>query len=276
MIKSKWMNNNVLGSISKETDKYLHIEQPSSFNAADGSSNLTKAGKFDFELFNNLWGNFEFEEWILKNSEKSWDPSRCVTDYLIDEAVDQQIKSKLERLSKLKSHTEQVNQEKKKERIKKLNEINSKMNNNSQGPVTTFLPYDNPDLVGLRRRSRGLLYTENTELIKYQKRIGIPITKPETNLSYPSIVPSMEPLGKPIGKPTDKPVIPLPGQASGYPSMKGYHSSNMVPSPYPAAGLSQTQAPSPHSAYPSMGSHTPGARPDGRTNSGIKRWFGFN
>ena len=58
----------------------------------------------------------------------------------------------------------------KKERLKKLEEINKKMGDDPRVPKTPFLPYDNINKVGDgRTRSRGLMYQENLELQKYQK-----------------------------------------------------------------------------------------------------------
>ena len=125
--QSQWMNASMPTTMSKDIDKYLWIEQPSTFGKDESGNNVIKAEKFDFDLFSNSWGVFELEQWILTNQSRSWDPTKCISDYLTNEAVDEQFKSKLARLNQLKARTEKLDQDMKKERLKKLNDINKKM-----------------------------------------------------------------------------------------------------------------------------------------------------
>ena len=118
-----------------------------------------------------------------------------------------------------------------------------------------FVPYDQSD-ASTRRRSRGLTFEENIELIKYQKRLGIHVKQSQP--SYPSI--ASQPVGKPISAPasqsnTFNTPSPYPAAYGGYPQMS--QSAASYPSGYPAAGYPQP---------------TP---PKVEESAGILKWFGF-
>lgn len=258
-------------SVSKDIDKYLNIEHPLSKGKASTESSTGRDDHFDFDLFVNSWGTFEFEQWILTNQSRSWDSKLCLTDYLINEAVDQQFNSKLDRLNQLKAQTDKLDQEMKKERLRKLSEINKKMRNWLQ-EEEPFVAYENMDNSILRRRSRGLTFEENTELMKYQKRSGIHIKSTQA-VSYPSIPTGSNTSSAPSGgsassktgsfrsttgnssqtypnyPQANQPTSSFNGAAGGYPT--GYPSSN------PPAGYPQP------------------VPPRAEESSGIMRWFGF-
>lgn len=187
-----------------------------------------------------------------------------MNDFLANEAVDEQIKSKLTRLNKISKEHERIEKEMKSERLNKLNEINNRMGHSEYTEVKPFLPYDNAEEVGMRQRSRGLTYEEATELQKYQKSIGAPIHP--SKCDYPSITEYEKPLGKPIGKPPANPVFPIPGhmgQGHGYPSLP---TPGKVPS-Y-SSGSQTTRNVPPPQPQPVA----PGAQKRG---SGFKKLFGF-
>ena len=165
-----------------------------------------------------------------------------------------------------------------------------------------YLPYDDINKIGKRKRRRGLTYLENTELQKYQNRKGIPAFKPQPkNYSHSH---NYSKLGKPLGKPTQSPILPLPGQTNPPPRCPQTATSQLSkthqflqpsPNPYPAPySLSQTsKMPPPPPGYPGQ-AHTQGypsqtppppipAHPSALNTShkekkkakGMKRWFGF-
>jgi hypothetical protein len=163
---NKWMSVNLKEDTTKQTDEYLTIEQPSTMTG--GGSDI-KEDKFDFDLFSNLWANFELEQWILDNSYRSWDTDQWVTQYLAEEAVDHQIETKLTRLTKMKKETEKLCFEMKQDRLNQIGEISKKMDNFSVSDAHPFSPYEDPDKVRPIRRRSILPFHQNTELIKYQK-----------------------------------------------------------------------------------------------------------
>ena len=180
------------------------------------------------------------------------------------------METKLNRLKKIKRETEKVNRELKMERLKQIEEINRKMGNVTLKDAKPFLPYDDPDKTGLRRRSRGLTFAENEALKQYQISHGLPVHKPEPkNPAYPSS--HTAPLPKPIGKPTKTPVMPLPSGQPSYPNLSQpqSHSTSMYQAPqptYPSQPQPITRANTANSLESSYKSKKP---------TGIKKWFGF-
>jgi hypothetical protein len=291
---NQWMKVSLNeGNASKQTDNYLTIEQPSTMT---GSASNVKEDKFDFDLFSSLWANFELEKWILDNSHLSCDKNLWVTQYLTEEAVDQQIKTKLTRLTKTKKETEKVYFDMKQDRLKQIEKIGQKMGNFSASDADPFLPYEDPNNVGPLRRRKSLTFQENIELKNYQKLKGIPVYEAPKTPAYPTINKSV-PLTHPIGKPVTAPVIPLPGQHHGYPNINqnNTHYSHMQTQQFPSHtplpissnnsgshnGLQRSNTDhsmnvtnATYTSY-TMESQTP-AKENKKRGSGFKRLFGFS
>ena len=186
----------------------------------------------------------------------------------------------LSRLNKTKLESDKINKRVQKERLKEMEEINKRMGVLSVEETEDFIPYENIQKGGVRRRSRGLTFQENIELQKYQKRIGIQPKIPHINQN------STIPLCRPIGKPTAAPVIPLPGQKFVHPSItpsnsgQGHQRSPPAPSGPPAP---PNYRPSPVIAdaccfpnkIPAQPVFPPTAEKSKKKPTGLKRWFGF-
>lgn len=205
----------------------------------------------------------------------------------------------MSRLDKSKREAEKIMRKKRAKKMQKIEEINRRMGHMNLIEAEDFNPFDDPAHPDSRRRRRGLTYLENTELLKYQNRIGIkPRPKPKAKPKIESELALN--MRKPIGKPTEKPVIPLPGQKTVKPLGNSHH----IPQ---GTHIQPTIAqPSGHlgsSAYPGVGGHaqdsgfeivnypaTPGvpaptqaqpkfsyqeAQPKSKSKKGLGRWFGF-
>lgn len=276
---SKWINSSMPNSNSEEVSKYLNLETPLSDSESSQHNSISKE-KFDFDLFSNLWGNFEFEEWILSNKNTSWSKDLWITQYLSKEAVADQMDAKLFRLGKVKDEAQHIVDEMRKDRLKEINKLEMKAAKQVLTNATTFLPYDDIDKVQSRKRSRWLTFAENEELKEYQKRSGIPITESSSTSqpSYPASIP--EPLGRPIGKPTGVPVIPLPGQAPpSYPAINpGYNrppgNTSVVPPPPMPAGYMNPPPPVPNRQAPPPAPPANIKRKKGMF--GLRKLFGLN
>lgn len=222
MFDNKWIDRQLYVGVTKENAAILdlvHIDQPSTSSSSHTSE---KVHKFDFDLFSNSWGNFELEEWIITNEGVSWNPKFCVSKYISYEAVDRQMKSKLDRLEKTKNKTDELQKEMQKERYKEIMKLTRDQKVEISVESESFNPFNDPMYDGGRRRSRGLTYLENENLRNYQKSKGIPVDKILAKMQADAEKRKLESkkveiFGEPIGKPTNKPVVPLPGQGPGYP-----------------------------------------------------------
>ena len=109
------------------------------------------------------------------------------------------------------------------------------------------------DISALRRRSRGLTYEENIELMKYQKRSGIHIkqSQPTQPNNYPTL--PTQSIGNPtttISTPsqynTTTIPAPCPPAYSGYPQMPQANlTTGGMASGYPSGSPPQTGYPQP-------------------------------
>eukprot|EP00345_Euplotes_harpa_P006350 CAMPEP_0168328118 /NCGR_PEP_ID=MMETSP0213-20121227/6291_1 /TAXON_ID=151035 /ORGANISM="Euplotes harpa, Strain FSP1.4" /LENGTH=139 /DNA_ID=CAMNT_0008331129 /DNA_START=414 /DNA_END=833 /DNA_ORIENTATION=+ len=128
-----------------------------------------------------------------------------------------------------------------------------------------FVPYDDINVANGRKRSRGLTFAENEELIKYQKRLGI-----ATKFISQSAAPGYPQLNKPITAPGANPVWRSASSGvAGYPSNPPPIGANYSYAGASAGNISSSQPVNPKTEERNSKNLS-------ERTSGIKRWFGFS